>query len=47
MIFFFDTESKSKFFCFFFGGEGDAVDGWTDEQTQTSLPLQLTTKLGA
>ena len=23
------------------GGRGEGVDGWTDEQAQTNLPLQL------
>ena len=45
--FFFHKESKSKKKLFFFGGGGGlrrgggGVDGWTDEQAQTNLPLQL------
>ena len=46
--FFFHKESKSKIFFFFGGGGGGrdegargGVDGWTDEQAQTNLPLQL------
>ena len=50
---FFHTESKSKkkkiFFFFLGGGVGGwwrggsvwGVDGWTDKQAQTNLPLQL------
>ena len=40
---FFHKESKSSFFCWAVGwGEGGrGVDGWTDEQAQTNLPLQL------
>ena len=49
--FFFHKESKKKFFfgtCGLVGGgadvglgEGGLVDGWTVEQAQTNLPLQL------
>ena len=28
-------------------GGGGGVDGWTDEQAQTNLPLQLLRSLGA
>ena len=42
---FFHKESKSIFFFFFFffggGGGGGVVDGWTAEQAQTNLALQL------
>ena len=38
----FHKESKSKKKkTFFFRGGGGAVNGWTDEQAQTNLPLQL------
>ena len=51
---FFHKESKAEKKIFFFflggggggGGEGGGVDGWTDRQAQTNLPLQLL-KLGA
>ena len=44
---FFHKESKSKKKLFLGGGGGGVrrgggwVDGWTDEQAQTNLPLQL------
>ena len=48
LVIFFHKESKSKkknFFFFWRGGGvrrgGGGVDGWTDEQAQTNLPLQL------
>ena len=28
-------------------GRGGGVDGWTDEQAQTNLPLLTSSKLGA
>ena len=36
---FFHTKSKSNFF--FLVGVGWGVDGWTDEQAKTNLPLQF------
>ena len=32
---------KKNFFGGGGGGGGGGVDGWTDEQAQTNLPLQL------
>ena len=34
-----NLKKKNIFFCFL--GVGGGVDGWTDEQAQTNLPLQL------
>ena len=37
-------KNKQKKNIFFFGGGGGRggwVDGWTDEQAQTNLPLQI------
>ena len=37
-----ESKSKTKYFGRGWGGGGKGgVDGWTDEQTQTNLPLQL------
>ena len=41
MNFFTKNPNLNNFFFFGGGGVGGGVDGWTDEQAQTNLPLQL------
>ena len=37
-MFYYESKNEIKQFFFFLGG-GAGIDGWTDEQAQTNLPV--------